>query len=734
MQTASVTYQRQKKHFLMVVKRKADSLDMSLKSSNSNQEKFEQIYQPLQREHQRHQEPAHQSRKNLSEMHDEDLGEDKTSQNCVERDLEHAARSLGTAGEEIRRLPAQEPQGQGEEQRELDSAFEKSQLEVEKLKELLKELKENGSADLQKAKEHNRRLDEEILALRNRVRSLDSEKKVLGEEVERLRGEICDSPERKHLGNHSPGKTYRSSGDRTKSQPQEELQQLRQDLHRLQVLCSSAEKELRYERGKNLDLKQHNSLLQGESLKIKTELKQAQQKLLDSAKMCSSLTAEWKHCQQKIKELELEVLTQAQSGKSLSSLEEALAREKSNVAAAEEKISDLQQKLEHAHKVCLAETCILGKKQLEERIKEAMENEAKIKQNYQEEQQKRKLLHQNMNELQNQVKTLQDKERQLKMTNVQQQLRIQQQEAQLKELKNERRLCDEHLKSNQELSEKLSGLQQEKEALGRECGRLLKQLDVHVRRTCVSIDFRRNYNEKHQHHKAKLRRVRDHLGHEVEQRDERIRQLESDVRALKRQAEKEKEFQKQVIAQNDTLSLEKRKLREQLVRQEGIIDKNRCMLSSVQKRVLFLDQENKHFLENNLQLSQQIDLLERVVRSILIRRGEVRVSVSSPLHPPHAAAACTRPPGRLETTVSDIPEFEALNKIMPLPNSGKIRAISFSGPGLVESAKSLQETEEHTSEETVASPKSPRSLLCSQNSEAGCVKVASPKETYHIQE
>uniref|UniRef100_A0A8D1XN27 Coiled-coil domain containing 30 n=1 Tax=Sus scrofa TaxID=9823 RepID=A0A8D1XN27_PIG len=640
MQTASVTYQRQKKHFLMVVKRKADSLDMSLKSSNSNQEKFEQIYQPLQREHQRHQEPAHQSRKNLSEMHDEDPGKDKTSQNCVERDLEHAARSLGTAREEICRLAAQEPQGQGEEQRKLDSAFEKSQLEVEKLKELLKELKENGSADLQKAKEHNRRLDEEILALRNRVRSLDSEKKVLGEEVERLRGEICDSPERKHLGNHSPGKTYRPSGDRTKSQPQEELQQLRQDLHRLQVLCSSAEKELRYERGKNLDLKQHNSLLQGESLKIKTELKQAQQKLLDSAKMCSSLTAEWKHCQQKIKELELEVLTQAQSGKSLSSLEEALAREKSNVAAAEEKISDLQQKLEHAHKVCLAETCILGKKQLEERIKEAMENEAKIKQNYQEEQQKRKLLHQNMNELQNQVKTLQDKERQLKMTNVQQQLRIQQQEAQLKELKNERRLCDEHLKSNQELSEKLSGLQQEKEALGRECGRLLKQLDVHVR----------NYNEKHQHHKAKLRRVRDHLGHEVEQRDERIRQLESDVRALKRQAEKEKEFQKQVIAQNDTLSLEKRKLREQLVRQEGIIDKNRWMLSSVQKRVLFLDQENKHFLENNLQLSQQIDLLERVVRSILIRRGE-------------------------ETTVSDIPEFEALNKIMPLPNSGKIRAI-----------------------------------------------------------
>ncbi|XP_020936916.1 coiled-coil domain-containing protein 30-like [Sus scrofa] len=114
--------------------------------------------------------------------------------------------------------------------------------------------------------------------------------------------------------------------------------QLHQDLHGLQVLCSSTEKEIPYERGKNLDLKQHNSLLQGESLKIKTELKHAQQKLLDSAKMCSSLTAEWKHCQQTIKEMELEVLTQAQSGKSLSSLKEELAREKSNIAAAEEKV------------------------------------------------------------------------------------------------------------------------------------------------------------------------------------------------------------------------------------------------------------------------------------------------------------------------------------------------------------------------------------------------------------
>uniref|UniRef100_A0A8C0D1X4 Coiled-coil domain containing 30 n=1 Tax=Balaenoptera musculus TaxID=9771 RepID=A0A8C0D1X4_BALMU len=380
----------------------------------------------------------------------EDPEKGKISQNCRERDMEQVTRRLGMAHEEIRRL-TDELQGKEKEQSKLDSALEKSQLEIEKLKENLIKLKENDSVDLRKAKEHNQRLDEEILALRNRVRSLDSEKKVLGEEVERLKAEICDSQENKQLGNHSPGKMvgaeqkveYPSSGEKLKYQQQEELQQLRQNLHRLQILCNSAEKELRYERGKNLDLKQHNSLLQEESIKIKIELKQAQQKLLDSAKMCSSLTAEWKHCQQKIKELELEVLKQAQSIKSQNNLQEKLAQEKSRVADAEEKILDLQQKLEHAHKVCLTDTCILGKKQLEERIKEAIENEAKIKQQYQEEQQKRKLLDQNMNELQKQVKILKDKENQLEMTSSQQQSRIQQQEAQLKQLEYEKRKSDE---------------------------------------------------------------------------------------------------------------------------------------------------------------------------------------------------------------------------------------------------------------------------------------------------
>nr|XP_028690930.1 coiled-coil domain-containing protein 30 isoform X3 [Macaca mulatta] len=894
--------------------------------------------------------------------------------------MEQVAKKLGVAHEEIQRL-TDELQVREKEQCKLDSALKKAQLEIDKLKENLVKQKENDAADLQKAKEHNQRLDEEILALRNRVRSLDSEKKVLGEMVERLKGEVCESQDNKQLEDHSPGKTvggeqreqilkmsqeknemfesewskererekqlasgldtaekalkaeseshglisrfnllschlgkiyqeiqsayilkrdlevlklsqefaqlnhftlrgktapsnlitsenickdpesnepvleieiqspkeereelcpklgerkqkeipeesvkegsfpregqkeegsqqnqdmkdeekeqrltmkpeevvrlreelsrinqsllqsqssgdssddsgaqYPSSGDKLKYNQQGEVQQLHQNLHRLQILCNSAENELRYERGKNLDLKQHNSLLQEENIKIKIELKHAQQKLLESTKMCSSLTAECKQSQQKIKELELEVLKQTQSIKSQNNLQEKLAQEKSKVADAEEKILDLQRKLEHAHKVCLIDTCISEKQQLEEKIKEATENEAKVKQQYQEEQQKRKLLYQNTDELHRQVRTLQDKENLLEMTCSQQQSRIQQQEALLKQLENEKRKYDEDVKSNQELSEKLSKLQQEKEALREEYLRLLKLLNVHVR----------NYNEKHQQHKIKLQKVKYRLTNEVELRDKRINEFEDEIGILQHKIEKEKAIQDQITAQNDTLLLEKRKLQEQVIEQEQLIHSNKWTISSIQSRVLYMDKENKQLQENSLRLTQQIGFLERIIRSIHIRRGENLKEFPVPKwwhrgklaslpatkkrkeiystevcacnnaelqHEDESVPKATekwKHSEQMETTISDILESEVVNEILPLSNS------SFSGKGLVESFVSLQETDDIKSKEAMASSKSPEkspeNLVCSQNSEAGYINVTSLKETHGIQE
>uniref|UniRef100_A0A8C6R175 Coiled-coil domain containing 30 n=1 Tax=Nannospalax galili TaxID=1026970 RepID=A0A8C6R175_NANGA len=478
--------------------------------------------------------------KEFSQHHNEDLGKDKAPQNCLEREMEQVAERLGVALEENAGL-TDEPQGREREQSKLNYALKKAQLEIEKLKDNLIKLKGSDAAELQKAKDHNQRLDEEILALRNRLRSLDCEKKVLGE-------------------------MYLSSGEKLKQQPQEEVQQLRQNLHRLQVLCNSAEKELQYERGKNLDLKQHNSLLQEENVKIKIELKQAREKLLDSARVHSSLMAEWKHCQQKVKELELEGLKQAQSLKSQHNLQGKLAQEKSKVARAKEKILDLQQKLEHAHQVCHSDACMVHKRQLEEKIIEAKGSEARLQQQCEEELQKRTLLSQDVNELQRQVRAFQDKESQWEVTS------SQQQEALLKQLENERRKCEEHIKSNQELSEKLSGLQQEKEALWQERERFLEHLDEHVR----------NCKDKHHYHKAKLQRVKDRFVHKLEIRNKRIKELEDETGKLQQKIEMEKAFQGQVMAQNDILLQEKRTLLEQVTNQEELICSNKSTLSSIQ--------------------------------------------------------------------------------------------------------------------------------------------------------
>ncbi|XP_041508154.1 coiled-coil domain-containing protein 30 isoform X5 [Microtus oregoni] len=624
------------------------------------QVKSEKICQPLQREHQNLQEPGQQPKKYLTQRPHEDLARDAEPQNCLLREVECIAQRLGASLEEIQRRAA-EPQKEEREQRKLDEVLENARLEIEKLKNNLIKLKESDATDLRKAKEHNQRLDEEILALRNRVRSLDSEKKLLGE-------------------------MYLTSGEKANCQHHGEVQQLRQNLHRLQILCNSAEKELRYERGRSSDFKQHNSLLQEENIKIKIELKQAQEKLLDSARMQSSLTAEWKHCQQKVKELELEGLQQAQSIKSQQSLQEKLAREQSKAAEAQEKILDLQQKLDHARQVCLSDACVLHKKQLEEEIKEARSSEARLQQQCQEEQQRRVLLDQDINELQKQVRTLQEKEDQLEATN------SQQQEALRKQLENESRKCEEYVKSNQELSEKLSKLQQEKDALWQEHGRFLEQLGEHVR----------NYKDKHHCHKAKLQKVKDRLTNELEIRNKRIKELEDETGKLQQKIELEKEFQGQIMTQNGILLLEKRKLLEQVTNQEELICSNKSTVSAIQSKAFLLDKENQQLQENCLRLMQQISLLERIIRSIQIRRAE-------------------------ETIISDNAAFEILRKILPLQNS------SFSGTGLILSAENLQETELHKSEGTTAIPKSPEPLSCSQNSESGYINVTSLKGTYNMQ-
>ncbi|NWR29662.1 CCD30 protein, partial [Tachuris rubrigastra] len=384
--------------------------------------------------------------------------------------------------------------------------------------------------ELQEAMEHNSRLDKEILALRARVQTLDLERKAFLELVSTHPPPSCSA------------------------QQEEKLQQLRQDLRRVQNLCSSAERELRYEREKNAELQKQNLLLQQECTKVKAELKQARAKLSDSTETCSSLSAQWERSQQKVKELEQELSKCSQADKVQSSLRDRLAQEKSRAGEAQKKISKLQQKLKDSqHQLLLAEARVSDKKLLEEELKEARENEARVQRELHEGQLKRKLLEQQVEELRQQLRHSRETEVSLARMHVELQAKT------LHALEDERKPDPgECRKENQKLSEQLSLLKEENKALYDEGIRLLNQKDLYVRK----------YNEMQLRHKDKIRRAKESFIHEVKQRDSRIKQLENELSESKLQVEKGKVLIAQITAENEKLLQERRRLLQKISEQE----------------------------------------------------------------------------------------------------------------------------------------------------------------------
>uniref|UniRef100_A0A5F8HD59 Phosphopantothenate--cysteine ligase-like n=2 Tax=Monodelphis domestica TaxID=13616 RepID=A0A5F8HD59_MONDO len=547
--------------------------------------------------------------------------------------------------------------------------------------DMLKEPMKGGTYPKEMEREEHPQQEQDVNTERQQFNSKSEESK-LREELNQLSKQFLHSPS---SGDSSDDSSKQNSTEKRLryEQQEEELKKLRQNLQRVQNLCSSAERELQFERSKSFDLKQQNNLLQEENVKVRAELKQAQKKLLDSTNLCSSVTENWENSQQKVKELEQEVLKQSKNIQSQNNLYEKLAHEKTRVAYSEKKVLELQTKLESANKTC-TEACILNKKQLEEELKEAKKSEAKIKMQYQEEQQKSKQLNQNIEELQQHIEYLHAKEALLEQSSCKQQFKIQQQEAQLQILEDEKKISEEQIKNNQELSEKLSALQQEKDTLRDEYRHFLNQLDLQMR----------NYNEKHHHHKAKLRKAKERLTNEVEQRDGRIKQLENEIEGMQKLMEKEKAFQDQVTTQNENLLLEKRQLLEKLTDQDETIQGNKWMISSVQNRVIFLDEENKLLQENSLRLTQQVGFLERILRSIQIRRGE-------------------------ETTISEMSENELLNKKLAFLNP------SFSAIDMAKSDENFKVAEEQKSQELIGSPKSSPSFSHLQPPEADMAPLVS---------
>ncbi|XP_066838269.1 coiled-coil domain-containing protein 30 isoform X2 [Anser cygnoides] len=552
-----------------------------------------------------------------------------------------------------------------------------------KREELEKQLKENNG--------EKQLLLEEIAKLKQDILTTREQRDSTAEETLRMNQGTANRDNRFLVSQSSAGSLNgsikQSLSEERFQQQEEKVQQLRQDLRRVQNLCSSAERELRYEREKNIDLQKQNLLLQQECTKVKAELKQARAKLSDATETCSSLSAQLEKSQQKVKELEQELLKCSHADKLQSSLQEKLAQEKSKVYEAQKQISKLHQKLKDSqHQLLLAETRVSDKKLLEEELKEARENEARVQQELREELLKRKLLEQQVEELRQQLRHSHETEASLAKMHVELQAKT------LHALEDERKTdSSEHLqchKENQKLSEQLSVLKEENKALYEEGVRLLNQKDLYVRK----------YNEMQLRHKDKIRRAKETFIHEVKQRDSRIKQLESELSESKLQVEKGKVLIAQITTENEKLLQERRRLLQKITDQEETPWSTRSTIAALQSRVKILDEENVRLHESKLQLSGHVPPSQRAMRSI------------------HA-------PNTEDLKGANFSELQLQSKVLPSPRT------SFPSRELPDSLSTLKPVQDTKPEGGAESQDSSFCLSPSQPSEIGYLNVASPGDT-----
>ncbi|KAG8434298.1 hypothetical protein GDO86_012613 [Hymenochirus boettgeri] len=483
--------------------------------------------------------------------------------------------------------------------------------------------------------EEKQKLWEEIIQLQQDLSNTRQELQAKREENSRMKHDIMNRPERMPRPQICADGAEEMvpnllAGEALIQQQYEEIRQLRQDLHRAQNLCSSAEKELRYERDKNLNVKKQHICLEQANTMVTAELHQVKQKLANVTAACSKLEVELEKKQQGVKEMELDILKQNQTFKLNSNYQEKLENEKCRATEAEKKVSELQQQLRASrHQLQLLETQVAERRNIEEELKKTRDNEAKFRTQIQEEQLKRKVLEESCKELKHEMFLLRDKEATWMENNSALQFKINQQESRLRSLDDEQsasvreRMYREG--ANQKLTEDLLQAQQEKEELHKAYDNISKQLDE-----CI-----RKYNEKQLRYKAKLDRAKEVHIHEVNQHNLRIKQLEMEITLIRSQTEKEQQWISKVITENEHLNEEKRHLLQKIQEHETTERNHKWELLSAQNRAHMLDEENQHLQESLLKLYNQVGSLDRVLRKIqALNVEEITNIIPSEIHIP----------------------------------------------------------------------------------------------------
>ncbi|XP_019119493.1 coiled-coil domain-containing protein 30 isoform X2 [Larimichthys crocea] len=541
--------------------------------------------------------------------------------------------SLQTAHNALRAEMVSERQQTAELQAKLSSSVqekltadgerERLELEIQRLKEQLKWHQEQLAStkealiSSQKPELHTAHAESRLSPVeRNKDECLD-QLSVLKGELNHLQTKLGE--ERQLASQHqlalqaqvNEAQARIKSQDLVLSQKAEEAKQMKQDLQRAQSLFTSAERELRYEKEKNMDLKRHNTLLDQEKLKLCAELKQVQTKLIQVEQSVHAQVAECERQQQKIRELELDLARNSTNRSATTSLQEDLQAERARLIAADKKVLELQQQLKNAqHQLRVEEARAGESSRLERDSRDLSDTLSALRAKQQEEHITRKLLEQREEELHQQVRSLRLKEATLTRTNAELSHRAQQLDTRLAileaELSKAREEARDSQKSNHKLQEELVSSQQECDRLQGELQQVLLQLDTHVRK----------YNEKQSQHKTKLRQAKQVFLKVTAQRDRIIQKLENDLVLASSLSHKEKERINTVMEENEKLLEEKRELLRKISEAEEMGSNGMRTASTVQHRVNVLEVENRQLQDRTLKLSNQVSSLERALRNV----------------------------------------------------------------------------------------------------------------------
>uniref|UniRef100_A0A3B4ZZK6 Coiled-coil domain-containing protein 30-like n=1 Tax=Stegastes partitus TaxID=144197 RepID=A0A3B4ZZK6_9TELE len=587
-------------------------------------------------------ERAHSRLQNELERHkdsnqtQEDLRENRLQVDQLQEQVDRLTAELGsleTAHKTLRDDMASERLQTADLQAELSASVQKKlaaegererlELEIERLKKQLQWHQEQlcstkeALSSSHKPELHTAHVESRLSPVEKTKDECFSQLSCLKEELNHLQRKLGD--ERQLASQHqmalqaqvNEAQARVKSQDSVLSQKAEEAKQMKQDLQRAQSLFTSAERELRYEKEKSMDLKRHNTLLDQEKLKLCAELKQVQNKQVQLEQKVHTQVAECERQQQKIRELELELARSCTNRSATTSLQEDLQAERARLIAADKKVLELQQQLKSAqHQLRVEEARAGESSRLERDSRDLSDTLSALRAQQQEEHITRKLLEQREEELQQQVRSLRLKEASLTRTNTELSHRVQQLETRLSiletELSKAREEAKDSQKSSHRLQEGLVACQQECERLQGELQQVLLQCDAHVRK----------YNEKQSQHKTKLRQAKQLFLKATAQRDCTIQKLENDLVLASSLSHKEKERIQTVMEENEKLLEEKRELLRKISEAEEMGSKGMRTASTVQHRVNVLEVENRQLQDRTLKLSNQVSSLERALRNV----------------------------------------------------------------------------------------------------------------------